>query len=70
MHGTEEHKQLPRFKMCALTQVDVVYTPDGMYSTYADGNPVAVDLTLNFQETKIVFSEEVSLDPSSGEGVR
>tara|TARA_B100000035_G_scaffold311138_1_gene320160 strand:+ start:741 stop:1859 length:1119 start_codon:yes stop_codon:yes gene_type:complete len=70
MHGTEEHKQLPRFKMCALTQVDVGYTPDGMYATYGDGTPVATDLTLNFQETKIVFSEEVALNPGSSEGVR
>ena len=70
MHGTEEHKQLPRFKMCALTQVDVGYTPDGMYATYSDGTPVATDLTLNFQETKIVFSEEVALNPASSEGVR
>jgi|TARA_B100000085_G_scaffold188836_1_gene172777 hypothetical protein len=70
MHGTEEHKQLPRFKMCALTQVDVGYTPDGMYATYADGTPVATDLTLNFQETKIVFSEEVAISPGSSEGVR
>ena len=56
--------------MCALTQVDVGYTPDGMYATYADGTPVATDLTLNFQETKIVFSEEVALNPASSEGVR
>ena len=70
MHGTEEHKQLPRFKMCALTQVDVGYTPDGMYATYSDGTPVATELTLNFQETKIVFSEEVALNPASSEGVR
>ena len=70
MHGTEEHKQLPRFKMCALTQVDVGYTPDGMYATYGDGTPVATDLTLNFQETKIVFSEEVAISPGSSEGVR
>jgi len=59
MQGSNEHPHLPRFKMCAITQVDVNYTPDGSYATYADGQPVAIDLTLNFQETKMVFKEDI-----------
>jgi len=62
MKGSKEHDVLPRFKMCAVTQVDVNYTPDGTYATYTDGQPVAMTLTLNFQETKICFSEEVDAD--------
>lgn len=62
MHGPEEHGVLPRFKMCAITSVDVNYTPDGAYATYheAGGQPVAIGLDLSFQETKICFAEEVS----------
>ena len=59
MKGSKEHPRLPRYKMCAITAVDVNYTPDGAYATYRDGQPVAVELTLNFQETKMVFSEEI-----------
>lgn len=59
MHGPEEHEVLPRYKMCAVTQVDVNYTPDGSYATYHDGQPVAIELALNFQETKICFAEEI-----------
>ena len=59
MHGGNEHEALPRFKMCAITQVDVNYTPDGTYATYFDGQPVAVQLTVSFQETKLVFAEEI-----------
>lgn len=62
MKGSSEHDVLPRFKMCAVTQVDVNYTPDGVYATYSDGQPVAMTLTLNFQETKICFAEEVDAD--------
>lgn len=64
MKGPGLHPVLPVYKMCALTQVDVNYTPDGAYATYNDklGNPVATGLTLNFQETKLVFSEEISND--------
>ena len=61
MKGPGEHPVLPRFKMMALTGVDVNYTPDGTYATYNDeqGQPVAIGLQLNFQETKICFAEDV-----------
>jgi len=62
MKGGAEHPVLPRFKMCAITQVDVNYTPDGSYATYRDGQPVAMGLTINFQETKLVFAEEIADD--------
>lgn len=62
MKGGTEHPVLPRFKMCAITQVDVNYTPDGSYATYHDGQPVAMTLAINFQETKLVFAEEIADD--------
>jgi len=63
MHGPAEHKVLPRFKMCAITNVDINYTPDGAYATYdqAEGQPVAISLDIGFQETKICFSDEIDL---------
>lgn len=59
MKGSGENPRLPRYKMCALISVDVNYTPDGTYATYTDGQPVAVGLSLNFQETKICFAEDI-----------
>ena len=59
MKGPNESEYLPRYKMCAITQVLVNYTPDGTYATYTDGMPVAVQLTLSFQETKLIFAEDI-----------
>ena len=59
MHGQEPADYLPQFKMCAITQVDVNYTPDGAYAIYQDGPVAATELTVNFQETKLVYREEV-----------
>lgn len=59
MQGGGVHPVLPVYKMCAITQVDANYTPDGAYATYGDGQPVAISLSINFQETKLVFSEEI-----------
>lgn len=60
MKGAKRHERLPRFKMCAITDVSVNYTPDGSYATYGDGQPVAIELSLTFQETKMVFREDVA----------
>jgi hypothetical protein len=64
MRGAKEHQALPRYKMCAITNVDVNYTPDGAYATYDDsknpGQPVAIELSIGFQETKLVFADEIS----------
>ena len=62
MHGNTVHPYLVQFKPCAISKVEVTYTPDGTFSTYSDGAPTAVELRLNFMETKVVFSEEVNLD--------
>lgn len=59
MKGGALNKFVPQYKMCAITQVDINYTPDGTYATYADGNMVAIQLSLSFQETKLIFAEEV-----------
>ena len=62
MHGNTVHPYLVQFKPCAISKVEVTYTPDGTFSTYSDGAPTAVELRLNFMETKVVFAQEVNLE--------
>lgn len=59
MKGPNENPNINKYKMCAITQVDVNYTPDGAYATLEDGAMVAIELTLSFQETSLIFSEDV-----------
>ena len=59
MHGDIPHPWLIQFKPCAISRVEVNYTSDGTVATYSDGAPVAVELSLNFMETKLIFSDEV-----------
>jgi len=61
MSGSKLHEHLPQYKVCAITDVSVNYTPDGTYNTYADGRPVAVEVTLGFSETKLVYSDEINI---------
>lgn len=59
MKGSILNEYVPQYKMCAITQVDINYTPDGTYATYSSGDMVAIQLSLSFQETKLIFAEEV-----------
>ena len=59
MHGGSPHEWLTQFKPCAISNVSVNFTPDGTFATYSDGSPVATELRLSFQETKLIFEDEV-----------
>lgn len=58
MRGNGPNPDVAQYKMCAMTNVEINYTPDGTYATYDDGSMVAIGLSLSFQETKLIFSEE------------
>ena len=60
MTGSELHKFLPQYKQTVIQSVKVNYTPDGAYSTYAGGSPVATELVVQFLETKLIFAEEIN----------
>ena len=59
MRGASRNSYLPRYKMCAITDVNVNYTPDNVYATFDRSSPVATELKLSFMETKLVFSEDI-----------
>ena len=62
MKGSKNNKHLPRYKMCAITDVNLNYTPDNVYAAFdtsSGGGPVATELKISFMETKLVFSEDV-----------
>ena len=60
--GDSVNEFLPKYKMCAITDVQINYTPDGNYAVYGDdGAPVAVEIKINFMETKLVFAEDIDL---------
>ena len=69
MRGNELHPFLPQYKTCAISSVEINYTPDGTYSTLdydqdpsLNGAPVAVELSLGFSETKLIYSDEIVTD--------
>lgn len=55
------HPYLNKIKPCALTQVDVNYTPSNKYMTYAeDGSMVATSLRMSFTEIEPIYANDYS----------
>ena len=61
MKGHNVHPWLVQFKPCAISNVEVNYTPDGTYATHPDGSPISVEIRLSFMETKVVFAQEINV---------
>lgn len=56
MKGQRPHPFLHSFKQCALTDMSVNYTGDGVYSTYGDGTPVSMIMDLSFKELEPIYA--------------
>lgn len=52
------HPYLNKFKECALTSLNMSYTPDGNYSTFYDGSMTSYQMTMTFQELEPVFDSD------------
>lgn len=68
MSGGRPHPFLNVFKPCALTNMTVNYTGSGTYSTYSDGTPVHINVTLSFKEINPVYAGDYDT-PAAGDGV-
>ena len=50
---------LPRIGRCVLQRVDVDYTVQGDFSTFNDGSPTNLQLTLVFREMRVISQTDV-----------
>ena len=60
--GNEEISGLNKFKICALVNMSVVYAPDGQWASYDKGQPVSVQMSLNFNEIEPVYEDDYRTD--------
>ena len=58
MEGSNEHPFLNKFKLCALTNMSVNYTGDGVHATYVDGTPISMQMDLSFSELTPIYNED------------
>ena len=60
---------LNRIKLCALKNIAMNYTADGNFTTYSDGAPISMNMTLSFTELTPVFNEDYESYDDVSDGV-
>ena len=63
-----DHPFLHTFKLCALTGMSVNYTNAGTYTSYEDGTPVNIRMSLTFKELNPIYHEDYQ-QQGAGPGV-
>ena len=68
MTGSIANEHIIQYKPCAISGVEVNYTPDGTWSSHNNPDndgaipgspPTAIELRVNFMETKLIYAGEV-----------
>jgi len=55
----EENLNLHRHTSCVLTEMNVNYTPNGNFNTFANGMPTQINVTLSFRELALLTKDKV-----------
>lgn len=59
-YGNEENRNVHRIGECVLENVNVDYAGSGQWSTFNDGTPNQIRLTLQFKETVIIDKNRIA----------
>ena len=63
--GNKDHPFLNKFKQCFLSDMQTRYTGEGIYSTYDDGTPVSIELSLSFKEIQPIYDIDYDERPGT-----
>lgn len=55
--GGQENKSINRLTSCVLTEMTVNYTPNGNFTTFANGMPTQINVSLSFRELALLSKE-------------
>lgn len=56
-HGGVENLKIHRHTSCVLTNMNVNYTPNGVFNTFSDGMPTNITVSMTFKELTILTKE-------------
>lgn len=57
--GTTENIKIHRHTSCVLTEMNVNYTPNGVFTTFPDGTPTQINVSLTFKELMLLTKEAI-----------
>jgi len=59
--GGYPNEKLPRIGQCVLSEINVDYASSGHYSTFWDGTPIEIKMTLLFVETVVLTKQDIDI---------
>ena len=68
MKGAKKHPILNTFKPMALVDMQVNYTGSNTYSTFWDGTPTHMQMSLSFKELNPIYAEDYENTDSNSVG--
>jgi hypothetical protein len=57
--GGKENPNLHRHTSCVLTEMNINYTPNGNFTTFANGMPTQINVTMAFRELALLTKDKV-----------
>ena len=57
----KRNKGMPKFKTCALRGFTTDYSPDKMWAAYEDGQPVSVNIVMEFGELTPIYANDYNM---------
>jgi len=57
--GGRENLNLHRHTSCVLTEMNINYTPNGTFTSFPNGMPTQINMTLNFRELALLTKDKV-----------
>ena len=57
--GEKENLNIHRHTSCVLTEINVNYTPNGSFSTFPDGMPTQINMSLTFRELALLTKDKI-----------
>ena len=64
--SNQPNPHLNRFKMCAMTGLNVNYTPNQTFMTFANNMPVAYQIDMQFSELEPIYNDDYKDDNTVG----
>lgn len=58
-NGTQENLNVNRHTSCVLTDMTVNYSPNGQFTTFENGMPTQINITLTFKELATLTKEKI-----------
>ena len=55
-----ENNAIPKIGRCVIEGIEVMYNPNGEWSTFADGSPVSTQLRIAFREMRIIDAKNIN----------